>query len=121
MINNKEYRIFSLGDQALTLDFGNYIDPEINKKIITLFNRWGNKPLTGMIEAIPAYSSITIYYDLLAVRKIVPKGLTAFDWMKRQLEKELDVDHESLTDPSELIRIPVCYDGCSDRCEPKDI
>ena len=33
------YRIFPLGDNALTIDFGNVIQPSINKEVIARFNQ----------------------------------------------------------------------------------
>ena len=71
------YNIFSLGDAAITVDFGNYIDIDINKEVIARFNQLQQTPLPGMIEAVPAYSSLTVYYDVAAIRKLNP-GLTAF-------------------------------------------
>ena len=78
------YRIFSLGDAALTIDFGNIINEEINKKVISLFNALQQKPLSGMIEAIPAYSSLSIIYDPVFIRKNFSKNKTAFQWMKEE-------------------------------------
>ena len=104
------YRIFPLGDSALTIDFGNVIDENINRKIISLFNVIQKKPLPGMIEAIPAYSSLSIIYDSVFVRKNFSKNNIAFNWVKEQTENFLQIHIESEADPSRLIKIPVCYD-----------
>ena len=40
------YRIFSLGDSAITIDFGNVIDETINKKVISLFHYLNKHPFT---------------------------------------------------------------------------
>lgn len=82
------YNIFSLGDAAITVDFGNYIDIDINKEVIARFNQLQQTPLPGMIEAVPAYSSLTVYYDVAAIRKLNP-GLTAFETMQQLLEERL--------------------------------
>src|ERR1044071_1078461 len=85
------YRIFSLGDSCVTLDFGNLIDESVNKKVISLFHFLNEHPLPGMSEAVPAYSSITIYYDLFQIRKRAAPGKTVAEWVIEELEKRLDV------------------------------
>jgi inhibitor of KinA len=104
------YRIFPLGDSALTINFGNIIDENINKKITSLFKAIQQKPLKGMIEAIPAYSSLSILYDVVVLRKIIPSNKTVYDWMKDEavkfLQQQVDADNSS----SDVFKIPVCYD-----------
>jgi len=110
MIKQPSYHIFPLGDSAITLDFGNGIDEMINRKVIDLFHSLKNEPLPGMIEAVPAYSSITIYYDIFHLRKSVSQDKTVSEWMTDQLEERMDLpllQHDSL---SRLIKIPVCYE-----------
>ena len=104
------YRIFSLGDAALTIDFGNIINEEINKKIISLFNAIKKDPLPGMIEAIPAYSSLSIIYDPVFIRKSFSKTRTAFDRIKEESEKFLQIHVELVEEQAGFIKIPVCYD-----------
>ncbi len=104
------YRIFPLGDSAITVDFGNYIDEAINKEVMTRFRQLQEKPLVGMIEAIPAYSSLTVYYDLYSVRKIMPKEKRVYDWMKEELEKRLQQSPEKEEYSVRRITIPVCYE-----------
>ena len=68
------YNIYSLGDSALTLDYGNIIDEQVNKKVLQIFHELKANPLPGMIEAIPAYSSVTIYYDIQKLKKTFLDG-----------------------------------------------
>ena len=104
------YRIFPLGDSALAIDFGNVISEDINKKVISLFKALQKKPLPGMIEGVPAYSSLNIIYDPVFIRKNFSKNNTAFDWVKEQTEKFLQTHNESEAEPSRFIKIPVCYE-----------
>jgi inhibitor of KinA len=104
------YRIFPLGDSAITVDFGNTIDETVNREILNRFYYLQHHPLDGMIEAIPAYSSLTVYYDLFAVKKIAAPDSTAFNQVKQQLE---DFLRKSIPDnqvEESLIKIPVCYE-----------
>jgi len=104
------YKIFPLGDSALTIDFGNVINEEINKKVISLFNYLQQHPLNGMIEAIPAYSSLTIFYNVFLVKQKNSDDTTAYEFMKSNAEEFLLKNIEVDAGASNIIRIPVCYD-----------
>lgn len=109
MTSSTAYHIFPLGDAALTIDFGSTIDVAINNKVLGLFSHLRKNPLVGMTEAVPAYSSLTIYYDLVTTSKAA-KGLLGYDFIKGQLEKvipSIEIDFEA---SSSQIQVPVCYD-----------
>jgi len=90
------YTIFPLGDNAVVLVFGNIIDEQINKLVHSIFYQLQNDPIPGMTEAVPGYSSLTIYYDVLFIRN--------------KLDKDLSTENIETGDPQVLIKIPVCYD-----------
>ena len=104
------YNIFPLGDNALVLDFGNVIDEQINKLVHSVFYKLQNDPVPGMIEAVPGYSSLTIFYDVLRIRNKLNTQTTAFDWIRENLKKYLSTENIETGDPHELIRVPVCYE-----------
>jgi inhibitor of KinA len=106
----KPYRIFPLGDAAITVDFGNIINEAINQKVLNLFYQLRDNPLPGMIEAVPAYSSLTIYYNVFDVSKRVTGGKPVFEFMSAQMEECLDKPLAEAIIPSRLISIPVCYE-----------
>ncbi|TAL48501.1 MAG: carboxyltransferase domain-containing protein, partial [Chitinophagaceae bacterium] len=83
------YQIFPLGDSAITLDLGNVINEAVNRKVTALFHHLQKKPFDGMIEAIPAYSSLSIYFDVISLKKKV-KEKTVYEWLKQELEKILN-------------------------------
>lgn len=103
------YHIFPLGDSAITVDFGNLIDETINQQVMALFYQFRNKPLPGMIEAVPAYSSITIYYDVVQLRKVIPTDKTVYEWMSEQLQDSVQQPLLVNNLSSRLVTIPVCY------------
>jgi len=110
MIIDAPYHIFSLGDSAITLDFGNFIDEKINQNIIRLFYSLQRAPLPGMIEVVPAYSSLTIYYDPWQVKKFIHQNETSYKWISEQLEKRIQTPLEEENNIARLLKIPVCYD-----------
>lgn len=107
--NHPSYHIYSLGDSALTIDFGNRINEDLNAYVMALFVQWSAHPLPGAIELVPAYSSLTLYYDLLFAKKN-GGSQTGFDWMKQQLEDRLQEDPAPVDLIQKMVRIPVCYD-----------
>ncbi|MFI5132853.1 MAG: 5-oxoprolinase subunit PxpB [Chitinophagales bacterium] len=104
------YSIFSLGDSAISIDFGNVIDEGINKKVLSLFQQLQKKPLPGMIEAVPAYSSLSIFYDVVVLKKNIPQNKTVSAWIKEEAEKFIQQHIEVDSTESKHIKIPVCYD-----------
>lgn len=109
MNSSPSYTIFPLGDSAITIDYGNFIDESVNRKIIAIFNHLQKKPLPGMIEAVPAFSSITVYYDIALLRKL-PGNKSAYEFVKQKLAHELKYNFETSAGHSRIIRIPACYD-----------
>ncbi|MES1220157.1 MAG: 5-oxoprolinase subunit PxpB, partial [Bacteroidota bacterium] len=105
-----DYTIFPLGDAALTIDFGNNIDETINRKVLGLFQSLKENFIPGVIELVPAYSSLTIYYDMLLLKKIYPEYKTAYDALSAIIRKKLQEPVPVIEVSTELIRIPVCYD-----------
>ena len=105
------YKIFPLSDSAITIDFGNVIDPQINDFVMKLFQSCRQNPFEGMIEAMPAYASLTIFYDVFAVKKNYSDFKTAFDFVKHYLENNLQNPESQFITEFSLVKIPVIYDG----------
>jgi inhibitor of KinA len=99
-----------LGDSAITIDFGNQVDENINKNVIALFTYLQQHPFEEMIEAVPAYSSLTIFYDVFAVRQKISDRSTVFEFMRLKTEEFLVKKTENNPVASNILRIPVCYD-----------
>ena len=110
MTNQFPYRIFPLGDAALTIEFGNTIDERINNTVLNLFDRLTASPLPGQLEAVPAYSSLTIYYNTASLFKTVPPGTGVFEWMSQKTSELLEMPLTGSTREQRKITIPVCYD-----------
>lgn len=104
-----DVKIYSLGENAITINFGNEISAEINNRVIRLDYHFNNNQYSGFIETVPAYASLSIFFDVCKVRKNFPEFPTAFDAVKSLVEmalKNLDKFDEK---PSRLIEIPVCF------------
>ena len=98
-----------MGDEAITIDFGNIVDERINDRVLQLFDELHRNPLPGMTEALPAYSSITIYYNVQELKKKNVQS-TACLIMRTAIEKWLTGFLYNEEKNKSLINIPACYD-----------
>lgn len=109
--NNFSYNIFSLGDAAATIDFGNIIEQTINQEVIRRFYQIKDNPFPGLIDIVPAYSSLTIHYDILKVKQHHSGSETAMETVKQLLEAKMKEPCPERTIQKRLINIPVCYEA----------
>jgi inhibitor of KinA len=82
----------------------------INNEVIARFNQLQQEPIPGMTEAVPAYSSLTVYYDIMALKRIIPHHQTAYEWMCTKLEERLQEPVQQNQIKERLMTIPVCYE-----------
>lgn len=105
-----DYRIFPLGDSALTVEFGNEISVDLNERAIALSESFEAKRFPGIIESVPAYASTTIFYNIADVRTACPDAATAFDAIRLLAETALREKNRSTLTESNLVEIPVNFD-----------
>jgi inhibitor of KinA len=104
-------KIFPLGDAALTIEFGNEISLELNNRVIRLARFFEANSFPGFIETIPAYASLTVFYNVSIVRKNFPEFPTAFDAVKTFAEHAWQNAVELTKAESPLVEIPICFDA----------
>lgn len=102
-----------LGDSALVVHLGEGINPSIHKKVKNLSNLIENKPFTGFIEAVPAYNSLTVYYNPVAVyfSKEEQTEKSPFKKVSSFILKLLDNLGTNEKIGQRLVTIPVVYGG----------
>ncbi|GEO11503.1 5-oxoprolinase subunit PxpB [Segetibacter aerophilus] len=108
MPETQPYTISPLGDSAIVIAYGAVIDMAINRKVLIISNAIKEANFRGVKDVAPAYSSITVHYDVVAIRK-ANITRSAFEIMKEQLERQLNPPLENLEEIRRTIRIPVCY------------
>jgi len=107
------WRIFPLGDSALTIEIGTVISAELNSLAISIADHFQEHPFPGFIEAVPAYASTTIFYDIAEVRRAFPKEPTAFGIVKRLTAAAAERSVEQPPLSGRLVTIPVQFDPAS--------
>jgi len=105
------YKIFPLGDRALTVEFGNKISAEINNRVLNLDDYFDKNPFPGLTEIVPAYASLTVFYDVSIVRRDFSEFSTAFDAVKSLAEFGLRNLDNYVKSDSRSIEIPVCFNA----------
>ena len=104
------YSIFPLGDSAITLDLGNRIDENLNRRALAIGEWLLSGRSEGITDIIVSYSAISVFYDPIAVRKQAPAAEDAFEWMRERLEEACHVTVTEAPDLENPVRIPVCYE-----------
>jgi inhibitor of KinA len=106
---NNNYNIFPLGDAAASIDLGNTISEALNEKVIAMQQWMHLNPVDGILDCIPAYSSLTLIYDPIVLKRQFPASPSAYEAIKQILRQAY---YQSLVLPKEeasIIDIPVCY------------
>ena len=73
--------ILPVGDQGLTVSFGDRVDARIHGRVLALDRAIAASPFPGFTEAVPAFSSLFVGYDPLK---------TDPDTVRRSIERLLD-------------------------------
>lgn len=102
-------RVFPLGDSALTIEFGNEISLELNRRSIDLAAKLSADPFPGMDEAVPAYSSVTVFYDPAAVRRGLPVTTSVFGAVEAVVRGVVDHAAERNDIAVRVVEIPVKF------------
>src|SRR5271157_3435213 len=97
-------KLAPLGDSALLIQFGDQIDLKINQRIHTLDALLRAEVISGIVETIPAYATLLIQYDPLALTYA-----QISDWVNAEMDR---VKSSASRKPSQ-IEVPVRYGGVS--------
>ena len=97
-----DVRYLVSGDSAVCVEFGNEINPEINKKIRAFKIAVEKSDIPGIVETVPTYRSLLVHYrpEVIGFREITEK----FDKLMGSLSG-IQIP------PPTVIEIPVLYGG----------
>lgn len=95
-------RILTAGDSSLLMEFGKEISPEINRKIAATVQLMREQHIEGVVDVIPAFSSLLVNYDPRIIR---------YEKMKERLENLAKIDIKAGNETRKIFEIPVLYGG----------
>jgi inhibitor of KinA len=94
-------RFLSAGDRALVVEFGDRVDRALSERVLGLDAIIRSNPPAGIVEAVPTFRSLTVYYDpLLTSRALLQPAIAAL----------LDLGDKTRSG-ARLWQVPVCYEG----------
>ena len=98
-------RILVAGEHGLVIEFGSVIAPEINLRVQQLARLLHFEPIDGVMEVIPTYRSVSIYFD--------PLVITRQELSRQVIHKLGRIEHQGVEDllSSRVVHVPVCYGG----------
>jgi inhibitor of KinA len=104
------YRIYALGDQAVTLEFEvSEIDETIRALVISMKTWIEKNPFDGMVDIIPGYRSISITFDLFRV-STTQRCDSASGFVREKLTRAYEsCGSTKQSSHSRHLSIPVCY------------
>ena len=101
-MKKESIKFLPCGDSALTVEFSREISEEVNKKIRYLAGRISSDKKEGIIECVPTFCSLTVFYDPLVIKK---KELISF------IDLIIGDYKPESTSEVRVFKIPVCYEG----------
>ena len=94
-------RVLPVGDRALTVEFGDAIDPALNARVRALDASLSGAPLPGVVETVPTYRALLVLYE--------PSAIAFAALAARLLER---AEEGGAAPPAgRLIEVPTCYGG----------
>ncbi len=100
-------RLFPMGDQALIAEFGERIDPALSAQIAALARRLRESLPIGVLDIVPAYTTLALHYDPAAVGA----GTSPYEALAETIGTWLKTQSVDTAAAGRVIEIPVCYGG----------
>lgn len=99
-----EVKMLAAGEYGLVVEFEAVISPRINALVQQLTKLLQHNMIDGIIEAVPTYKSVTVYFDPL----VAPRHRVV-QLIKQLLADVKPQDTNKLA--SRVVHVPVCYGG----------
>jgi inhibitor of KinA len=122
----KSVRFYSLGEQAITVVFGNEINVQISDRIQLFDKKLRLSPFPGFLTSVVAYSTLTVHYSIEQVVHSRLPGLRCFDKVCGYLQTLENINSSMESQIKDPIRVPVSYGlergpDLADLCREKEL
>ncbi|SCW54092.1 Allophanate hydrolase subunit 1 [Paenibacillus tianmuensis] len=116
-----EPEIFPLGDAAVSVQWGDGIDPKTHRRVQALAAYLERYPFPGLIELVPAFVTVTVFYDPLRLRDPVTRETcrgrdgrgfrSPYEMIRGIVKRAIANADNTFESASTIVHIPVCYGG----------
>ncbi len=103
--------ITPLGDMALQIEVGDTIDEQTHRRVQAAWRALTLAPLPGVIEVVPAYTTVTVYYDPVQVVEAGAPEDAVVTWLGLRLAERLKSPPKAEKTKPRVVEVPVCYDA----------
>ncbi|WP_255294886.1 5-oxoprolinase subunit PxpB [Bacillus sp. AFS041924] len=118
---NTDMKMKPLGDSAVLIQLGTEINPEVHLKVKALTEYLETHPFNGFIECVPAFTSVTVFYNPLLIHQMYKKENKSFFHIEKNFSPfkvvcsiigEIIIGIEVAKEREQrVVEIPVCYGG----------
>ncbi|MCF6136358.1 5-oxoprolinase subunit PxpB [Pseudalkalibacillus berkeleyi] len=108
-----KYELSPLGDSAVIVQLGRVISEETHHAVRNVTDYLQDNPIDGMVDYVPAFSSVTIFYIPMEVIQghSYSKIASPYEIVCEQLKERFDNITFTKRKESRTVEIPVCYEG----------
>jgi len=104
------FKTYYLSEAAVTVEFGQQIAENLSDSVNSLNVLLYQQPFPGFHATVPAYSTLTVFYDPVVVIKSDLPGIGCFEKVSGYLN-DLSLQKKTANSvKGDTIIIPVCYD-----------
>lgn len=108
---NIPIKIYGLSEKSITIRFGTAIDYDLLYLIADFNQLLLQNPFSGLITTVPAYTTLTVFFDPLSVMLSDLPGQVCFEKVSAHLNKIAQIKREKSKIIADKLVIPVCYGG----------
>ncbi|OLN23640.1 kinase inhibitor [Domibacillus antri] len=112
-LDKEKIEMKPLGDSALVIQLGTEINTAVHKKVRALTILSEKHSFTGFIECVPAFASVTVFYNPLIVKRTydTENNSSPFQLVRFMMEEIMKQLVEEKEEKPRIVEIPVCYGG----------
>jgi len=96
-----EARLLPCGDGAVSVELADEISPGVSARVLALDHLLRTAAMTGVVETVPTFRSLLVYYDPLAI---------GFDELAQALGALAARATPDALPPARTVELPCCYE-----------
>ena len=98
----EDIRILISGDHAVSVQMGDEISLEVNRRVLMLRAEMEKHPIEGVTEIMPTYASLMVHYRPEVIR---------FKALSEEIRSRAASMEELPEGSKKIVEVPVCYGG----------